>query len=281
MPPSAPSTPNLKRKRSSFISPTDQTIVTLKVGPDGTPYNVHLELLCGCSEYFRGLFKGGFREAEDRTTTVETNVRTMQILMRWLYTQKLETQHIPRGNKPEWQLHSSELLDLYAFGDRYDVPELRNDTMRYIQIQYGQSSIQRLPTSYIHQAFEKLPASSTLCRWLIQHFAHYWDPEKDTDDDVADYKNMPQEFLLGVALICLKRLVRLQPRGSTNHRMAGGEFNVDPCHFHEHGDEDSTALCVEESARLAELRRKEKSGNITPVPAKKPKITIESRIFSS
>ncbi|KAF2499052.1 hypothetical protein BU16DRAFT_261064 [Lophium mytilinum] len=282
MPPSASSTPTLKRKRSSFISPTDQTIVTLKVGPDATPYNVHLELLCGCSEYFRGLFKGAFKEAEERTTTVETNVKTMQILMKWLYTQELETQRTSNSSKPAWHLSSAELLDLYAFGDRYEVPELRNVAMRYIQIQYGHRTAQSLSTSYIHRAFEKLPASSTLCRWLIQYFAHYWNPAKDNDDDIAAYDNMPHEFLLGVAVISRRRFLLLQ---ATNKESliptAGGEFNEDPCHFHEHDDEDSTALCTEESARLAELRCKDKAANESPVPSKQVKRTASSVVIPS
>lgn len=231
-----------------------------------------MELLCNSSEYFRGAFKGGFREAEDRTTTVDTNVNTMQIFMGWLYSQRLESPEPTMERFPEWYLHRTHLLNLYVLADRYDFPELRNEVMRIIEVQYGLSGVNKLPVSFTTLAFEMLPASSCLCRWLIQYFAHFWNPEQDNEQDnetdSADYDNLPRAFLLGVALACRKRFVRFREQSIIKSNTAGAEFQDDACFFHEHKDDESHTLCVDESARLADLRSKYRADKTrTKLPA--------------
>jgi hypothetical protein len=132
----------------------------------------------------------------------------MQIFMRWLYYQKLENMDPPGGSNPKWALRRGQFLDLYKLGYRYDVSELRNDVLRYIQVQYGNSGNKKLPISFFHEVFDKLPASSLLCRWLIQHFAHYWNPAADREAETAIYEDLPQEFLLDVALARRKHFIR-------------------------------------------------------------------------
>ncbi|KAF2804160.1 uncharacterized protein BDZ99DRAFT_368935, partial [Mytilinidion resinicola] len=108
----------------------DQTIVTLKVGPDAQSLSIHREMICQSSKYFTKAFKGGFKEAEEKCITLkDVEVLTAQRFMHWLYTNTLEDED--GGETGELSsLSALDLARLYVLGDRYDVPELRNQIMR-------------------------------------------------------------------------------------------------------------------------------------------------------
>jgi hypothetical protein len=64
----------------------DQTQVELRVGRDRVPIMVHKELLCYCSEFFRGAFEGGFRESEEKSLGLSDVEREVfRLFQHWLY----------------------------------------------------------------------------------------------------------------------------------------------------------------------------------------------------
>jgi len=61
-------------------------MVTIKVGKEGEPFPIHKELVIYQSKYFRAAFKGGFKEADDRTVTLEdVDEDILRLCFNWLY----------------------------------------------------------------------------------------------------------------------------------------------------------------------------------------------------
>ena len=67
-----------------------RTIVRIYVGPEEKVFDLHKELLCSKSKFFRAAFEGSFREAgEEAMKLPEQNVETFQYFVHWLYSGKL------------------------------------------------------------------------------------------------------------------------------------------------------------------------------------------------
>lgn len=133
------------------------------------------------------------------------------------------------------------LLELYIFADRFDVAELRIDTIDLLQRirtnDAKDSLASGLPSfDTVSAAFDLLPETSPLRRWLIDVFAYDWDPSKDDEEQVALRKDLPREFLLEVAVINSQRSARRLP----------GErapFKVDMCSYHGHQTWEELERC--------------------------------------
>lgn len=62
----------------------------MKTGPEAEPFNLHKDLLCECSAYFRKAFNGSFKEAQERCITLsDLDPKTFRVFMDWLYYQEL------------------------------------------------------------------------------------------------------------------------------------------------------------------------------------------------
>ncbi|KAF2804176.1 uncharacterized protein BDZ99DRAFT_467548 [Mytilinidion resinicola] len=210
-----PPAESAKRKRESV----GQTIVTLKAGPEGVPFDVHGELLCSSSEYFRGAFKGGFKEAEERSISLsDVPVPLMRQFIQWLYngvifpsTDGIMTSFEKRPLADIDLLDEHELLDLYVFGDAHDIPTLQQDTLSMIQritILRLASKKENISIQFVLDAYEKLPETSPLCEWLVNHFGCTWDTRKlrPGTNDYAHLLRLPCKFFIGVALVSRRRL---------------------------------------------------------------------------
>ncbi|KAF2499044.1 hypothetical protein BU16DRAFT_523640 [Lophium mytilinum] len=241
-----PPTGSLKRKRSSASNlpvSMEQTIVTVTVGPNGTPFNFHRGLLCRCSGFFRGAFKGSFKEAGDRSVHLDdVSVLTMQQFMQWIYNSAFLTgpATIASFNGPSHELLTpDEMLDLYVFADRYEIVTLRNDIVYALRVvmynvqtgSYGKD----LPLAFVERAYERLPHTSTLCKWLRWHMSVMWAPDL-MDEDVEKYAYLPASFLLGVAVHCRMRIEWAEDKEVSAHDeslVAVEQFRLG-CEFHEH-----------------------------------------------
>jgi hypothetical protein len=232
--------PSRKRKRPSFLSLKDQTIVTLKVGPDAQPLNIHKDLICKSSKYFTKAFNGGFKEAEERSITLkDVDVVTAQRYMHWLYTNSLEEEE--EGDYMALDsLQPLDLAQLYVFGDRFDAPDLRNRVMQILEYCRNGS----VDAKVVIYAYDNLLDTAPLCRWLVRHCAHYWDPENTPEDPLQD--ELPHAFLLQVAIMCRKRLTLLRKKGTVRDRAGGQYRHKEYCQYHDHEDHETAAACRKE-----------------------------------
>lgn len=63
-----------------------QHFVTVKIGPEATPYIIHRDLLCNASKYFSNAFKGNFKEANDQSIHLtDVKPEVFDAFSQWLY----------------------------------------------------------------------------------------------------------------------------------------------------------------------------------------------------
>lgn len=184
-----------------------QTIVVIQV--DDERFNLHKDLLIACSPYFRAAFEGGFKEAKDSILTLEDiKALTMQNFMDWLYFDQLP-QHPDeiRSENDDTPFTTIEaylgrfrlpFLDLYLFADRFDVPNLRKAFMELQHSYYTQNEICVPDYGEIILAFQRLPASSPLCRLLVDLYTLRWGPGHDDKREEGARRYAPAEFLEAV-----------------------------------------------------------------------------------
>jgi len=188
------------------------------------------------------------------------NVETFKLFMHWLYTGRLEYvdgsddprkadrddsdngQH-QSASKPRWNWETTCAsdaawdddgpLDLHIFADKYDVPQLRLETMRVLQ--RGYSETDEIPAySTIIKAFENLPETSPLCRWLTDISGYYRSFHEDGEEEMALHSELPKAFLVG-ALLIRSRLYQGDDE----------DDNLDQfwCKYHEHDSKEQGKAC--------------------------------------
>jgi len=270
--------------------------VSIKAGEAGKEFRVHKNLICDQSPYFERAFNGGFTEGQSGQVVLQdTQEYALRIVLTWLYTGRLEyvpaaegsdlptaltlsdhERYAARGattteeeeerlneecakqknNDPKTWLWSI-LLDLYIFGDRYDMIRLRRTL---IDIAIAKDAISSITPSNntIRCAFANLASNSPMRQFLIDHCA-FNRIIHDSDDD----RTLPTEFLCGMLrrLTCRNpsklckschKIARYQvPKISTHLKAvmaySKGEdiapYHVDACIYHEHADDAERHDC--------------------------------------
>lgn len=121
-------------------------------------------------------------------------------------------------------------INLYVFAHRYEIPKLRRAVI--LAWQTNDEMLQSMPDhSNVIAAYQDLPPTSPLCRYFLDMYSVYWNPDKDDERTVALRSQLPQAFLFELAVV-----------------LARGErpkIERDWCEFHEHDDEGERKACLE------------------------------------
>ena len=99
-------------------------IASINVGTEGTPFDVHVELLCDCSPYFNRVF--GERFTKPLTETIsfpDTDPNTFTDFLAWLYRGNL----FQDQDFPTW----IQLCRLWVLASKLEVPRLQNLVMKF------------------------------------------------------------------------------------------------------------------------------------------------------
>ncbi|KAI5257060.1 hypothetical protein E4T42_01325 [Aureobasidium subglaciale] len=85
-------------------------LVTIEVGPNEQVFSIHKDLLSFYSDYFRGAFENGFKEAvEGKMSLLDEDPETFYIFNTFVYTRGLRNAQGLEGSK----LSFSTLIDLW------------------------------------------------------------------------------------------------------------------------------------------------------------------------
>lgn len=118
--------PSLFCSKANFPSSLYDDIVSVIVGANAKKFGLHKGLLCHHSSFFNSALNGSFKEAAEKSVTLaEESECTFAIFVAWLYSQKLISERDGRDSPCSIE----ELLTLYIFGDRLEIPELELDVM--------------------------------------------------------------------------------------------------------------------------------------------------------
>ena len=122
-------------------------------------------------------------------------------------------------------------IALYIFANRYEIPELRRDIV--VAWQTNDEMLQSMPDhGNVIAAYDGLPPDSPLCRHFLDMYSVYWNPDRDTEQQIALRSQLPQAFLFELATI-----------------LARGErpkTEKEWCEFHEHDTDAARKSCQEE-----------------------------------
>ncbi|KAF2866285.1 hypothetical protein BDV95DRAFT_505327 [Massariosphaeria phaeospora] len=125
-------------------------------------------------------------------------------------------------------------IALYVFAHRYDIPKLRRAVI--LAWQTNDEILQSMPDhSNVIAAYEDLPPSSALCRYFLDMYSVYWNPDKDNERTIPLRSQLPQAFLF--------ELVTTLAKGERP------KTEKDWCEFHEHDDEAERKACQDEMVK--------------------------------
>jgi hypothetical protein len=98
-----------------------EKFVIIYVGPKNTKFNLHENLLCNKSSYFRAAFRSGFTESEEKTMRMpEDSVDAFEYLVNFLYAPRFTLQ------PPESEFVMGVYFELYILSSKLCIDALQN-----------------------------------------------------------------------------------------------------------------------------------------------------------
>ncbi|KAF2637680.1 hypothetical protein P280DRAFT_94140 [Massarina eburnea CBS 473.64] len=142
------------------------------------------------------------------------------------------------------------LIDLYIFADAYETRRLRNDVMSmllFLDLQGYQylhndshgcivGSLLYPRFRHVIKAYDNLPDSSSMCRYILHTMAYNWHPDADVPEDVPACE-LPTYFLAHMMMICVRR----QWSEEVTRTLLQDVF--DTCLYHEHDSVEEKDAC--------------------------------------
>lgn len=170
-------------------SESSHKLVKVHVGPKRKLWDLHEDLLCDRSEYFRSAFQGGFKEATEKQIHLkEEDPEAFALFVDWLYGRTLA----PGPNASKNRSDGERFLRLYCLAEFLGIEALMNTAIdTYIassKTKYFILSTQVIETIY------KCTAETSLVRKFVSRTVAYtistWIDLKDKYD--AELKSDPE-----------------------------------------------------------------------------------------
>ncbi|KAF2435921.1 hypothetical protein EJ08DRAFT_692493 [Tothia fuscella] len=216
------------RENTQFATLFDE-LVTIEVSPEKKLFQIHKGLICHHSEYFRGAFKGGFKESESKLVTLKEEVDHLafQAFYQWLYTGKI------RDDEDEISWEASRdcqfLFNTYIFGDAHGIPDFQNTIVDRMYTSFMDKSA--IPVTYIKNLYEHTTKGDNLRRFLVDIFQSMSQCEAVEFFSPSDQDHYPQEFLFELS----KALLEDDPGRERPWTMKDWG-KLDTCRYHNHKD---------------------------------------------
>lgn len=244
----------------SFSNGTSTNMVLIKVGSQQECFNVHKDILCGRSGYFRNAFWGGFREMDEGCTSLpSTSPTVFKLFLDWLYWNKLpqptrsedvkdfdsasesilffEDDETAAGDEMEdaalTEFATEQLVELYLFADLYQIKQLRVRSLRVLMDNLASTEGMLLRYYLVRRAYENLPENSPMLDWLAYLQAKNYTSEADASAEERRHRaTVPADFFIRV-------MVKMALRNE------GKDWTFESCDACEHGCEKERRTCEE------------------------------------
>ncbi|KAI4738483.1 hypothetical protein E4T50_11053 [Aureobasidium sp. EXF-12298] len=193
-------------------------VVTIVVGAAKKEFIVHKDLLVFYSDYFQAAFNGSFVEATERKIDLfDTDQEIFDHFHTWLYTRKLASEN-------DVPLLWNELVNLWVFGDRFQVPMLQNCVMDKLLDKANLGRTQSILPA-IRPAYEKTVGGSLLRKAIIELLVYRLE---FTDADFT------KRFTFEI----LEDIVKETIAARKDEIAYGSSRSRDRCFFHVHGKDE-------------------------------------------
>ncbi|KAF2431848.1 hypothetical protein EJ08DRAFT_712223 [Tothia fuscella] len=207
------------------IHVSDRSVLTLLSGI--TEFEVPQEYLTAVSEHFEKVFNDESRDPDEtELTTTDVASRTFRVFYEWLNGRKLVNEDGEEYTYKKGGHHFDDLIDLYIFATKYDIPQLRHDVMN-AWIRCQAFSPEMCSYAHIAKAYEMLPAGSPMLRSMVDSsvasFRTFY-TSLSAEKRMEELKELPKEFLYDKMV----KLVRDKEGGFPRSPYK------DDCRYHEH-----------------------------------------------
>lgn len=195
--------------------------VTLYVGPEEIPFQVHRDLLCNTSQFFNSAFTGDFEEGQTQSMRLpEDDAEMFEEILQLLYTKTYDI--LLFGNNDNDQDGYMRMAKLYVALDKYRMIRLKNDLVdEWCKIQKQEVQIPDMPL--IKYVFANTLAKSKLREAVIADYVWCMHFDWFCQDDTDEWFCKCPEFTVAFAI-------------AMTHRAAGKKpnpFDLGCRHFHE------------------------------------------------
>ncbi|KAK5743007.1 hypothetical protein LTR17_003020 [Elasticomyces elasticus] len=250
---------------------------TALVGANQLRLVLHKGLLLANAHFFQGAFSGHFAESSSNVVElIEEDPAIFLVFAHWLYTGRVSifsptiietlaalghvaggdasdegmSQRLVAASSSRYRGEMMQLTLLCGLADRREISRLRNKVVdKFIQ---GRESNWPLPDdALIKLAFDVLPASSHLCKYLAHEAAWFWNAQ--TVCDLQSLKDLPSAFL-AVVVDCMVRKSRTTGEYKPSWRKS-------MCRYHDHASDMDAEACLKRNRDYQhELAAKTDSG---------------------
>lgn len=157
--------------------------MTLSVGEDKIPFNVHVDQLCEASAFFKAAFTSKFKENHEETVRLpEDDETTVDLFVQWLYKEQCEFLSPPFDMTGVYTMLSIKLL---VFADKYYIPRLRTHVLETLLAHIHNDEQSYSPASQVieHAYRNTCPGSGIrrlVTNWVAFDANEYWYMSKKT-----------------------------------------------------------------------------------------------------
>ncbi|CAF9937485.1 MAG: hypothetical protein HETSPECPRED_000551 [Heterodermia speciosa] len=219
-----------------FRSFSSVPMVTLLVGDKETPFNIHMDLLCKASPFFKSAFMGAgnFMETCSKSMKLpEDDPATMDRLIHWVYfgCYPVDSKSTTKSSDQQKGSLDASLMPfatLYVAADKYGIIELKNHVIHQlfdIAIQ-GKFSMATLNVKLIGYIYENTTPGSTLRSLLVKWhvwLAPYYFKGPWTEKEVCDHADFAADVLVQFAARVQGRSNPFESRRYRFHEKLEGE----------------------------------------------------------
>ncbi|KAI4612467.1 hypothetical protein J4E80_007201 [Alternaria sp. BMP 0032] len=226
-------------------------IVTIFIGPEKKRYNIHKDIICHHSEYFRTAFNGRWKESDEGVTLEDVEVDVFNVFVHWLYAQK-----IPAHSKPlleiavpaiiytdtprERRSASKLLLRACVFGDRFLSPGFHrlahNTFVNKFVTKSGDCSC--LAYEVVIWIYDNFPKGSRFMDLAVEVQCVVWEEDDDSVDEKLLWPRLPHDFLLAV-----------MARFSALRQQKCSDVEVKACDYHLHASDEEKEACKQKTQK--------------------------------
>jgi hypothetical protein len=144
-----------------------KVMVEVEIYGAGESFFIRKDLLCNKSTYFNTALKGEFMEAKTNKFLLVERLDLFQIFHYWLEHGDLDFM-----DSGDWNMPAEDVLiafvEIYGFADRRGVPSLGDEILQKLDKRIRPGGVPvRLDVHVINLAWEQLPETCGLCRYLV------------------------------------------------------------------------------------------------------------------
>ncbi|KAL2042235.1 hypothetical protein N7G274_004723 [Stereocaulon virgatum] len=209
--------------KASLLRSLYSECIGVLVGPQKMDFTVHKGLICYSSKFFGAALNGSFSEAVLGTVELpEGKPATFERVYAWLYTKDFKS----IKGLADVNCDKSHLVDLYVFGDKFNVPTLYNEAIDRIVLNYER--YKKMFIKAVPRVYRTTLADSPLRKVIVATYLQYpstleifYDKWKET------FLACPELDFNLIKAYCTQQGSLLKSRRVP-----------DPCQYHQHAEHE-------------------------------------------